>query len=112
MGTNIKKQTSADAIAAFLANGGKVTKCPAGEANATPLRKLRQRSERAAEAGQAANVLARRGDRIVDPSAEERSYQASENAYERMAEEAGAMGGACVGFDEYGHAVSRYDLDW
>jgi hypothetical protein len=111
MGTNVKKQNS-DAIAAFLAKGGKITKCPDGKANATPLRKLRQRSERAAEAGQAANVLARRGNEIIDPSAEERSYQASESAYERMAEEAGAMGGACVGFDEYGHAVSRYDLDW
>jgi hypothetical protein len=114
MGTNVKKQNS-DAMAAFLARGGKVAKCPAGEAKATPLRKLRQRSERAAMAGQAANVLARRGDEIVDPSAEERSYLAAENRAERMAEsaaEAACYGGGCVGFDSDGYAVSRADLDW
>jgi len=106
MGT--KKQNT-DAIAAFLANGGKVTKCPAREGNATPLRKLRKQAERAAECGQTPNVIARRGGAVIDASAEERAYLAAENRAEMQAEECAAMGGACVGFDEYGHAVSRYD---
>jgi len=38
-----------DAMAAFLARGGKVTKCPTREANATPLRTLRRQAEQAAE---------------------------------------------------------------
>jgi hypothetical protein len=42
------KQSNSDAVAAFLARGGKVTTCPPGEANATPLRKL---AEENADAG-------------------------------------------------------------
>jgi hypothetical protein len=34
-----------DAMAAFLARGGAVTKCPARDANATPLRTLRRMAE-------------------------------------------------------------------
>jgi hypothetical protein len=34
-----------DAMAAFLARGGAVTKCPPRDANATPLRKLRRQAE-------------------------------------------------------------------
>ena len=50
--------TTNDSIAAFLARGGSIIKCPDGDANATPLRTMRKRfengdtpldSERAAE---------------------------------------------------------------
>ena len=37
--------TNTDAMAAFLARGGTVTKCPTRDANATPLRTLRRQQE-------------------------------------------------------------------
>jgi hypothetical protein len=37
--------TNTDAMSAFLARGGTVTKCPARDGNATPLRTLRRQQE-------------------------------------------------------------------
>jgi hypothetical protein len=85
--------TTNDAIAAFLAKGGKITKCAPAEGNATPLRKLRARADAAIEAGQGddgINVLARRGAETVDPSRVAREDFAIENAAERRAERFGA----------------------
>lgn len=42
----VDKVDMAAAMAAYLARGGKVQTCPAGEANATPLRTLHARMER------------------------------------------------------------------
>ena len=114
----VKKQSDA-AIAAFLANGGKVTSCPTANADAIPLRRLHRLAEQAAEQGQPVNVLARRNGERVDPAAaDRRTARESERDYqdmcrmERQSEQAAAMGGMCVGFDEYGDAVSRADLDY
>ncbi len=47
----VKKPDSNDAVAAFLAKGGAIKKCPPAEANATPLRKLRAKAESNADMG-------------------------------------------------------------
>lgn len=78
-----------DALAAFLARGGAITKCPPAKGNATTLKALRARADRAIDAGQTdggINVLARRGAETVDPSYEARVDFAVENAAERRAE--------------------------
>ena len=100
--------TTTDAMAAFLARGGTVKKCPAAEGNATPLRKLRRMANEAMEAGQSPNVLARDSSGRIDPSASAREFEAIERDAERSSEQAAAMaanGRRCVGFDEYGDAV-------
>ena len=105
---------TASALAAFLAKGGSVTKCPARDGNATPLRQLRRQADVAMEAGQAVNVLARDASGRVDPSADAREYSAVESASECAHEQAAAMaanGQRCVGFDGYGNAVSAREAE-
>lgn len=68
-----------ETIADFLARGGRITKAPTAEANATPLRVLRKQADRNADAGLGYRVL----------SAEERSIEAEHRA-ERRAEIFGA----------------------
>jgi hypothetical protein len=73
-----KTQNTADALAAFLAKGGQITKCEPGEANARSLRQLRKDVDRAIENGQSANVLARRNGQLVNPAEEIDAEQAAE----------------------------------
>jgi hypothetical protein len=106
--------TTDDALAAFLAKGGAITKCPTREGNATPLRRLRQQADAAIDAGQAVNVLARDASGRVDPSADAREYNAAESDTECRMEQAGAMaasGQRCVGFDSHGNAVSAREAE-
>jgi len=101
------------ALAAFLAKGGAVTKCPTRDGNATPMRKLRQQADAAMEAGQSPNVLARDASGRVDPSADAREYHAAESDAECRMEQASAMaasGQRCVGFDTYGNAISAREV--
>ena len=110
---SMSNQTTADALAAFLAKGGAVTKCPAAAGNATPLRKLRKQADAALEAGQAVNVLARDASGRVDPAADAREYHAAESDAECRMEQASAMaasGQRCVGFDTYGNAIGSREV--
>jgi len=82
-----------DSVAAFLARGGKVTKCPARPARAKSLRNLSVDAERQAGKGQKPNVLARKGGALVNPFADaERRAEAR-----RLADYAEAR---AVGFTE------------
>ena len=92
---NIKTQTSQSAIDAFLAKGKTIKKCPAREGAARSLRNLSKAAEKAAEAGQAPNVLSRRHGGLMDQSAAERAaareralYSSDENRAEREMEQA------------------------
>ena len=49
-----------DAMAAFLARGGTIKQCPAGDANATPLRTLRRQQDEALDSEQQAERSAER----------------------------------------------------
>ena len=105
---------SALALAAFLAKGGAVTKCPPAAGNATSLRRLRRQADAALDAGQAVNVLARDASGRVDPSRDDREFAAVESDAECQMEQAAAMaanGQRCVGFDGYGNAYSAREAE-
>ncbi len=86
----MKKQND-EAMRAFLQQGGRIKNGGTSDQQAPSLVKMRRDADQA--------------------SGERRRYRDDESRYERQREEAGAMGGGCVGFDEFGHAVSRADLE-
>ena len=102
------------ALAAFFAKGGKVTKCPAAKADATPLRIMRQQAEAAMTSGQGGplNILARDASGRIDPSAEARLFMRVEQGAERQMERAAAMrsqGRTVIGFEADGTPIADGD---
>lgn len=86
-------KTREELIAEFIAKNG-VTKCPPRPANARSLKQMRRDEDR----------------RIAEEAAALRAEYDAERRSEQAAELA-ACGQRCIGFDEFGDALSWADLD-